>query len=65
MSAIIAGWRRVLRTVGLVVLAMTLTAVTVVGVLAWQINRLGSQDHAEPADAIVILGAARRPGRHG
>ena len=41
----------------MVLFAMTLTAVTVVGVLAWQINRLGSQDHAEPADAIVILGA--------
>ena len=40
---------------------MTLTAVTVVGVLAWQINRLGSQDHAEPADAIVILGARVDP----
>ena len=53
--------KRVLRTLGLVVLAMTLTAVTVVGVLAWQINRLGSQDHAEPADAIVILGARVDP----
>ncbi len=28
-----------------------------VGVLAWQINRLGGQDLAQPADAIVILGA--------
>ena len=53
--------KRVLRTLGLVVLAMTLTAVTVVGVLAWQINRLGSQDHAQPADAIVILGARVDP----
>lgn len=40
---------------------MTLTAVTVVGVLAFQINRLGSQDHARPADAIVILGAQVDP----
>jgi uncharacterized SAM-binding protein YcdF (DUF218 family) len=49
--------KRVLRTLGLVVLAMTLTAVLVVGVLSWQINRLGSQDQAQPADVIVILGA--------
>jgi uncharacterized SAM-binding protein YcdF (DUF218 family) len=47
----------VLRTLGLLLLAMTLTAVLVVGVLSWQINRLGSQDQAQPADAIVILGA--------
>ena len=36
---------------------MTLTAVLVVGVLSWQINQLGSQDRAQPADVIVILGA--------
>lgn len=53
--------KRVLRIVGLVVLAMTLTAVMAVGVLAWQINRLGSQDLAQPADAIVILGARVDP----
>ena len=53
--------KRVLRGLGLILFAMTLTAVTVVGVLAWQINRLGSQDHAEPADAIVILGARVDP----
>jgi uncharacterized SAM-binding protein YcdF (DUF218 family) len=40
---------------------MTLTAITAVGVLAFQINRLGSQDHARPADAIVILGARVDP----
>jgi uncharacterized SAM-binding protein YcdF (DUF218 family) len=40
---------------------MTLTAITVVGVLAFQINRLGSQDQARPADAIVILGARVDP----
>lgn len=49
--------RRVLRGFGLLLLALTLTAVMVVGVLSWQINRLGSADHAQPADAIVILGA--------
>ncbi len=49
--------KRVLRTLGLLLLAMTLTAVLVVGVLSWQINRLGSRDRAEPADVIVILGA--------
>ncbi len=49
--------KRVLRTLGLVLTAITLTAVMVVGVLAWQINRLGGQDLAQPADAIVILGA--------
>ncbi len=53
--------KRVLRTLVYLLLATTLTAVTVVGVLAWQINRLGSQDHAEPADAIVILGARVDP----
>lgn len=49
--------KRVLRTLGLLVLAMTLTAVLVVGVLSWQINRVGGRDRAEPADVIVILGA--------
>lgn len=49
--------KRVLRTLGLVLLALTLTTVLVVGVLSWQINRLGSRDRAEPADVIVILGA--------
>jgi uncharacterized SAM-binding protein YcdF (DUF218 family) len=49
--------KRVLRTLGLLLLAMTLTAVLVVGVLSWQINRVGSRDLAEPADVIVILGA--------
>ena len=49
--------KRVLRIVGLLILALTLMAVLVVGVLSWQINRLGSQDLAQPADAIVILGA--------
>ncbi|MFZ2360382.1 MAG: YdcF family protein, partial [Anaerolineae bacterium] len=53
--------KRVLRTLGLLLLAMTLTAVLVVGVLSWQINRLGSQDRAQPADAIVILGARVGP----
>ncbi len=53
--------KRVLRTLVYLLMAMTLTAVTVVGVLAWRINRLGSQDHAEPADAIVILGARVDP----
>lgn len=49
--------KRVLRVVGLLLLALTLMAVVVIGVLTWQINRLGSQDLAQPADAIVILGA--------
>jgi vancomycin permeability regulator SanA len=49
--------KRVLRTLGLCLLAMTLTAILVVGVLSWQINRLGSQERAQPADVIVILGA--------
>ena len=56
-----AAVKRVLRTLGLLVLAMTLTAVLVVGVLSWQINQLGSQDQAQPADAIVILGARVEP----
>lgn len=42
-------------------LALTLTAILVVGVLSWQINQLGSQERAEPADAIVILGARVEP----
>ena len=29
--------------------------------LAWQINRTGSHDQAQPADAIVVLGARVRP----
>ncbi|MBE2234318.1 MAG: YdcF family protein [Anaerolinea sp.] len=50
-----------LRALGLIMLALTLTAVLVVGVLSWQINRLGSQDRAQPADVIVILGARVEP----
>lgn len=53
--------KRVMKALGVIALVLTLTAVTVVGVLAWQINRLGSQDYAEPADAIVILGARVDP----
>lgn len=53
--------KRVLRALGLIILAMTLTAVLVVGVLSWQINRLGGQDQARPADVIVILGARVEP----
>lgn len=49
--------KRVLQALGLLLLALTLTAALVVGVLSWQINRLGSQDQAQPADVIVILGA--------
>ena len=45
---------RVLAALGMI---LTLTAVTVVGVLAWQVNRYGSEDLAQPADAIVVLGA--------
>ncbi len=56
-----AAVKRVLRTLGLLLLAMTLTAVLVVGVLSWQINQLGSQELAEPSDAIVILGARVEP----
>lgn len=56
-----AAVKRVLQALGLVILAMTLTAVLVVGVLSWQINRLGSQDRAQPANVIVILGARVEP----
>lgn len=53
--------KRVLRALGFLVLALTLTAMLAVGVLSWQINRLGSQDRAQPADVIVILGARVEP----
>lgn len=47
----------VLKSLGLVALFLIIVALVAVGVLGWQINRLGGQDQARPADAIVILGA--------
>lgn len=47
----------VFKGLGLVVLFLIIAALVAVGVLGWQINRLGGQDQARPADAIVILGA--------
>ncbi|MCB0253007.1 MAG: YdcF family protein [Anaerolineae bacterium] len=49
--------KRTLKGLGLALMILALAAVLAVGVLTWQINRLGSQDLAQPADAIVILGA--------
>jgi len=49
--------KRILRGVLRLVVALILTALLVVGVLAWQINCLGSRERAQPADVIVILGA--------
>ena len=49
--------KRIVRGVLRLVVAMVLTVLLVVGVLAWQINRLGSRERAQPADVIVILGA--------
>jgi uncharacterized SAM-binding protein YcdF (DUF218 family) len=49
-------------------LAGTAGLVLLLGLLAfvwliWQVDRLGQQDHARPADAIVVLGAAQYDGR--
>ena len=49
--------KRTLKGLGLALMILALAAVLAVGVLTWQINRLGSRDLAQPADAIVILGA--------
>lgn len=49
--------KRALRPIGWGLALLTLGAAAVIAVLSWQINRLGSQDQARPADAIVILGA--------
>lgn len=49
--------KRALKGLGLALMIMALAAVVAIGVLTWQINRLGGQDLAQPADAIVILGA--------
>lgn len=51
------GVKRILRGVLRLVVALTLMIVLVIGVLTWQVNRLGSQERAQPADVIVILGA--------
>lgn len=53
--------KSMVRATGYGVLLLTLAAVAVLGVLGWQINRLGSQDGAQAADAIVILGARINP----
>lgn len=42
-------------------IGLAILIVLAFGVLAWQINRLGSQDLAQPADVIVILGARVEP----
>jgi len=49
--------RGILAGIGMVVLA----ALAAFLVLCWQINRTGSSDQAQPADAIVILGARVEP----
>ncbi|MFZ2488877.1 MAG: YdcF family protein [Anaerolineae bacterium] len=49
--------KRILRGLLRLFVAFALMAVLVIGVLAWQVNRLGSRERAQPADVIVILGA--------
>lgn len=48
---------RLLRMVGIGLLAMLAVFALAFAVVGVEINRLGSQDQAQPADAIVILGA--------
>jgi uncharacterized SAM-binding protein YcdF (DUF218 family) len=49
--------RRALLVLARAVAVLLLLALLGFALLAWQIDRLGSQDHARPADAIVVLGA--------
>ncbi len=49
--------KRLVRAFLAVILIAALVVVLLFVVLGWQINRLGSQDLAQPSDAIVILGA--------
>jgi len=46
-----------LRVVAWTVVVLVVALLAALAVLGWQINRLGGRDDAQPADAIVILGA--------
>jgi uncharacterized SAM-binding protein YcdF (DUF218 family) len=49
--------RRVFRAILRGIALLLLVALMAFAILAWQIDRLGSRDDAQPADAIVVLGA--------
>ncbi len=49
--------KRALRGLGLVLIGGALVLVLGLGLLAWQVDRLGQQDDARLSDAIVVLGA--------
>ncbi len=49
--------KRTLRTLVAIVGLLFLAGILAFGWLAWQVDRLGRQDHARRADAIVVLGA--------
>jgi uncharacterized SAM-binding protein YcdF (DUF218 family) len=58
--------KRALRVVGVVVFAGVAVLVLGLGLLAWQVDRLGQRDEARASDAIVVLGARVEPdGRPG
>ena len=58
--------RKLVRGVVLLLAGIVGLGVLVFGLLAWQVDRLGGQDGAKPADVIVVLGARVDPdGRPG
>lgn len=58
MTAQVGRWARsVGRWLGRLALLLALAVLVAVLVLGWQVNRTGAVDQAQPADAIVILGA--------
>ena len=58
--------KRVLRGLVKGLAVLSLAALAAFGFLAWQVDRLGRQDQARPADVIVVLGARVVPdGRPG
>lgn len=54
--------KRIARKLLYALLALGALALLALGLLAWQIDRLGQQDEAQPADVIVVLGARVEPG---
>jgi uncharacterized SAM-binding protein YcdF (DUF218 family) len=52
---------RVFRSIFLILVSLGLVAVLIFASLCWQVDRHGRSDFAQPADAIVVLGAAVLP----
>ena len=53
--------RQLLRAALTGIVLLILAGLSVFFAIAWQINRTGARDQAQPGDAIVVLGACVEP----